>query len=162
MATFSAKTSADAVVPVERARIWEALVDPELVGRLTPFVKKITADGDHWLWDMSGLDLLGVRVAPQFTELMTFEDQTRIEFHHDPPDGKSERAGVNGWYQLGDSSDARGGTDLSTHLQICLSAPLPRLSSPAVTAAMKGVMATMGVRFSKNLLDHLGVRSKAV
>ncbi len=155
MATFSAQTTAEAVVPVERKLVWEALVDPALVARLTPFVKSITERGDHWYWEMTGLHVLGAKVAPAFTERMVFEEPERIEFHHEPPDNGRERAGVNGWYSL---REVEGGTELETSLQICLSAPLPRLSSPAVTAAMKGVMATMGDRFSKNLLNHLGVR----
>ena len=155
MATFSAKTTARADVAAERAAIWKALVDPDLVARLTPFVKEIRADGDHWRWQLTGLDLLGRKLAPAFTERMVFEEQRRIEFHHEPPAGTPERAGVNGWYDLADGPD--GATRLETSLQICLEAPLPKAAGPAVRAAMKGVMATMGDRFSKNLLDHLGV-----
>ena len=155
MAVFSAKTSAQADVAAERAAIWKALVDPDLVARLTPFVKEIRAEGDHWRWQLSGLDLLGRKLAPAFTERMVFEEQRRIEFHHEPPDGTPERAGVNGWYDLSEGPD--GTTRLETSLEICLDAPLPKVSGPAVRAAMKGVMATMGDRFSKNLLDHLGV-----
>ncbi len=156
MATFSAKTTAEALVPVERARIWDALVDPALVVRLTPFVKQIRADGDHWIWTMSGIHVLGVRFAPTFTERMVLKDQERIEFRHEPPDGAKERAGVHGWYDMRDEGGA--GTRLTTSLEICVDLPLPKLSGPAVRTAMKGVMATMGDRFSKNLLAHLGVR----
>jgi len=155
MATFSAKTTAEALVPVERARIWDALVDPTLVARLTPFVKQIRADGDHWIWTMSGIDVLGVRFAPTFTERMVLKDQERIEFRHEPPDGAKERAGVHGWYDLRDEG---AGTRLTTSIEICVDLPLPKLSGPAVRTAMKGVVATMGDRFSKNLLAHLGVR----
>jgi carbon monoxide dehydrogenase subunit G len=155
MTIFSAKTSARADVAAERAAIWKALVDPELVARMTPFVREIRADGDYWHWQLTGLDLLGRTLAPGFTERMVFEEQRRIEFHHEPPAGVTERAGVNGWYDL---SEGPGGTTrLETSLEICLEAPLPKVSGPAVRAAMKGVMATMGDRFSKNLLDHLGV-----
>ena len=158
MATFSASTSAQADVAADRADIWDALVDPDLVARFTPFVKRIRADGEHWHWTLSGLDLLGRSIAPAFTERMVLEDQHRIEFHHDPPEGTSERAGVNGWYDL---SEGPGGTTrLETRLEVCLDAPLPRVSGPAVRSAMKGVMATMGDRFSKNLLDHLGVKQR--
>ncbi|MDQ4052842.1 MAG: SRPBCC family protein [Actinomycetota bacterium] len=155
MATFSAKTSARAEVAAGRAEIWKALVDPGLVARMTPFVRRITAEGDHWHWQLTGLDLAGRKLAPAFTERMVFEEGRRIEFHHEPPDGVTERAGANGWYDL---SDGPGGTRLETSLEICLEAPLPRAAGPAVRAAMKGVMATMGDRFSTNLLDHLGVR----
>lgn len=155
MATFSAKTTAQADVAAERAAIWKALVDPDLVARLTPFVKSIHADGDHWRWQLGGLDLLGRKLAPVFTERMVFEEQRRIEFHHEPAADTPEMAGVNGWYDL--SEGPGGATRLETSLEICLEAPLPKVSGPAVRGAMKGVMATMGNRFSKNLLDHLGV-----
>ena len=152
MATFSASTRAEALVPHDRSRIWDVLVDPDLVARFTPFVRHIADRGEHWIWSMSGLEVLGVGVSPTFTERMTLTEQERIEFKHDPGSGQRERAGVNGWYAL---AEADGGTRLETSLEICVSLPLPRLSSPAVTSAMKGVMATMGDRFAKNLLDHL-------
>ncbi|MCW2795596.1 SRPBCC family protein [Nocardioides sp.] len=154
MARFSSRTSAEAVVAAPRQAIWDVLVDPDLVAKLTPFLKKITADGELWRWEMSGLDVLGLKVAPAFTERMVFEDLERIEFHHEPPTGTKERSGVEGWYQL---TEVDGGTHLATSLEITLDLPLPKLSSPAVTSAMKGVMGTMGDRFSKNLLDHLGI-----
>jgi carbon monoxide dehydrogenase subunit G len=152
MAVFSATTKAEAVVPHDRSRIWDALVDPALVGRMTPFVKRIEASGEHWVWSMTGLEVLGVGFSPTFTERMTLKDQERIEFEHDPPSGAKERAGVTGWYDL---SDVDGGTRLETSLEICVSLPLPRAAGPAVRSAMKGVMATMGDRFSNHLLDHL-------
>jgi carbon monoxide dehydrogenase subunit G len=151
---FSASTRAEAVVAAEREQIWAALIDPALVADMTPFVRSIEADGEHWLWSMSSLQVLGTGVAPAFTERMSFTDLERIEFRHDPPDGRRERAGAHGWYEL---SEAEGGTRLVTSLEIALELPLPRVSSPAVTTAMKGVMATMGSGFSRNLLDHLGV-----
>jgi carbon monoxide dehydrogenase subunit G len=153
MTRFSAATRADAVVGAPRQAIWDVLVDPDLVARMTPFLKRITARGDHWRWEMSGLEVLGVGVAPAFTERMVFEELDRIEFHHDPPAGTSERSGVEGWYEL---SDVEGGTRLVTSLEISLDLPLPKVSSPAVTRGMRGVMGTMGDRFSANLLDHLG------
>ena len=60
---------------------------------------------------------------------------------------------MHGWYDLADLGDA--GTRLATSLEICVELPLPRAAGPAVRTAMKGVMATMGDRFSKNLLRHL-------
>ena len=152
MGVFSATTTAEAVVPHERSRIWDVLVDPALVAQMTPFVKRIDETGEHWRWSMSGLEVLGVGFAPSFTERMVLKDQERLEFHHEPPRDEKERAGVNGWYDL---SDAAGGTRLETSLEICVSLPLPRAAGPAVRSAMKGVMATMGDRFSKNLLDYL-------
>ena len=155
MNSFSARTEAEAVVPAEREEIWAALTDPGLVARMTPFVRSIESRGRHWWWEMSRLQVLGAGVAPAFTEQMTFTDLERIEFRHDPPAGSRERTGVQGWYHL---SEASGGTHLATSLEVAVELPLPRVSGPAVTTAMKGVMATMGERFSHNLLDHLGVR----
>ena len=135
------------------------LVDPDLIARFTPFVTKIEADGDHWIWSMSGLKVLGKGFSATFTEKMTLDEGKRIEFTHDPPPG-GERAAVNGWYQLEDTDpdNPGAGVKLKTSLEICVDLPLPKMSGGAVRTAMKGVMATMGDRFSKNLLDHLGVR----
>ena len=155
MNRFTARTEAGAVVAAERQAIWDALVDPGLLARMTPFVRSIEAEDDRWFWQMSGLEVLGVGFTPAFTEKMTFSGLERIDFAHEPPPGASERTGVNGWYHL---AEADGGTLLRTSLEVVVELPLPRLSSPAVTTAMKGVMATMGDRFSKNLLDHLGIR----
>lgn len=157
MATFKATTTAQAVVEAPRQAIWDVLVDPDLVADLTPFLKRITADGDLWRWEMSGLEVLGRSVAPAFTERMVFDELERIDFRHEPPAGATEKSGVEGWYDL---SEVEGGTHLATSLEIRLDLPLPRVSSPAVTAAMKGVMGTMGDRFSRNLLDHLGVEQR--
>ncbi|QCW49224.1 hypothetical protein FE634_00190 [Nocardioides dongxiaopingii] len=158
MSTFSASTTAEAVVPVARERVWDVLVDPALVAELTPFIKWIEPQGeDHWIWHLSGLTVLGKGFSATFTERMTLEDGKRIEFTHDPPHGAKERAGVHGWYALSDVDGRADAVRLETSLDICVDLPLPRLSGPAVRTAMKGVMATMGDRFSKNLLAHLGV-----
>lgn len=155
MATFSSATKAEAVVPVERERVWAVLTDPDLVARLTPFISSITTDGgEHWIWHMSGLTVLGKGFEATFTERMTLDDGRRIEFDHDPPSGTKERAGVHGWYALDDHAD---GVLLETSMEICVDLPLPRLSGGAVRTAMRGVIAQMGNRFSKNLLNHLGV-----
>ena len=152
MTRFSAETRAEAVVTASRSEIWAALTDPALVAELTPFVRRITADGDHWRWELSGLKVLGVGVAPTFTELMVLDEPERIEFRHDPPDGETERSGVEGWYAL---TEVDEGTRLVTSLEITLDLPLPRASGRAVRAAMGGVIDQMGERFSKNLLAHL-------
>jgi hypothetical protein len=154
MSRFSAATSAEAVVAAPRPEIWAALTDPALVARLTPFVRSIREDGDHWHWQLTGLSVLGVGVAPAFTELMTYDELRRIGFRHDPPAGASERSGVEGWYAL---EEVEGGTHLATALEITLDLPLPRATGPAVRAAMGTVVAQMGDRFSANLLAHLGL-----
>jgi carbon monoxide dehydrogenase subunit G len=152
MTRFSAETEAEAVVTASRAEIWAALTDPALVAELTPFVRRITAEGDHWHWELSGLKVLGVGIAPAFTELMVLDEPERIDFRHDPPAGEKERSGVEGWYAL---TEVDGGTRLATALEITLDLPLPRASSRAVKAAMSGVIEQMGERFSTNLLAHL-------
>lgn len=153
MPRFSADTRAEAVVAAPRADIWDALTDPALVADLTPFVRRITEDGDHWRWEMSGLSVLGVGISPAFTERMTYDEPHRIEFRHDPPAGATERSAVDGWYEL-DEVDA--GTRLVTALEITLDLPVPRASGRAVRGTMRKVIDEMGDRFSRNLLDHLG------
>lgn len=157
MASFSAKTRAEAIVLAPQADIWAALVDPDLMAQFTPFLKRITADGEHWRWEMSGIDVLGVKVAPAFTELMTFDEPSRIDFRHDPPAGAKEKAGVEGWYELTPVDD---GTRLVTELEITIDLPLPKASGRAVRATMRKVIDTMGDRFSQNLLDHLGAEQR--
>jgi len=155
---FSARTEAGAVVGADRSEIWSVLVDPDLVARLTPFVTSIREQGEHWRWEMSKLQVLGVGVAPAFTERMAFADKERIEFEHDPPAAGKERAGAFGWYDLAEHED---GTMLATRLEIALDLPLPRASAPAVHATMRGVMGQMGERFSRNLCRHLGLENGA-
>lgn len=156
MTRFSAGTEASAVVAADRAEIWAALTDPDVVARLTPFVTRIRERGPDWYWEMSRLQILGVGLAPAFTERLTFLHEQRIEFEHDPPPGEEERAGASGWYRLGDHPD---GTALSTRLEITLDLPLPRVSGPAVHATMRGVIGQMGDRFSRNLCRHLGLEA---
>ncbi|GAA4714324.1 SRPBCC family protein [Nocardioides conyzicola] len=158
MTRFSADTKAEAVVTASRAEIWAALTDPALIAELTPFVRRITAEGDHWRWELSGLKVLGVGVEPAFTELMTYDEPERIDFRHDPPDGETERSGVEGWYEL---TEVDEGTRLVTSLEITLDLPLPKASSRAVKAAMGKVVDQMGERFSKGLLAHLDAEEVA-
>ncbi len=154
MTRFSAATRAEAVVTASPAQLWAALTDPALIAELTPYVRSIQAEGDHWHWRLAGLKVLGVGLEPIFTEQMTYDEPRRIEFRHDPPAGTPERAGVEGWYDL---SEADGGTRLVTSLEITVELPLPKAARRAVVAAMNTVIAQMGERFSKNLLAHLGV-----
>lgn len=161
MGRFTSGTTAEAVVTVPRQAVWDVLTDPDLVARLTPTLERITADGDRWTWEMSGIDVLGVKVAPTFTERMTFRDLERIDFRHDPPPGAKERAGVTGWYELTEVPGSEGGeARLATQLDITLELPLPQLSAPAVTSAMRGVIGRMGDRFSRNLMAHLGAQER--
>lgn len=155
MHRFTAATESEATVRADRSAIWDALSDPDLLPRLTPFLESITADGDLWRWQMQSVPLLGSTVNPCFTERMRFTPQERIDFTHAPPEGATERTGVEGWYVLRDVPD---GTHLGIRLEVSVELPLSRFASPAVTTAMKGVMATMGRRFSHHLLQHVGAR----
>jgi carbon monoxide dehydrogenase subunit G len=156
--SFSAQTHAEAIVLAPQQDIWDVLVDPTLMARFTPFLKDIRGEGEHWLWEMAGVNVLGLKVAPTFTERMVFTEPERIEFHHDPPAGTTEKAGVEGWYALTPTDD---GTRLVTDLQITLDLPLPKASGRAVRAAMRKVIDTMGDRFSQRLLEHLGVEERS-
>lgn len=155
MTRFTAETRAEAVVTAAPAAIWATLTDPEQVAELTPYVRRIREDGDHWHWEMSGLSVLGVGVSPAFTEAMTYDEPRRIEFRHDPPPGATERSAVEGWYEL---AEVEQGTHLTTSLAVTLDLPLPRASGPAVRKAMGVVIDQMGDRFSRNLLEHLDAR----
>ncbi|MDP3968603.1 MAG: SRPBCC family protein [Nocardioides sp.] len=159
MATFSSTTKNTAIVPASRTAVWKALTDPDLLPDLTPLLHSIEVVGDQngdplWQWQMSGIDVLGVKVSPCFTERMRLTPEERINYHHAPPPGADERAGVEGWYTLADHEE---GVELGISLTISIRLPLPRVSAPAVTRVMDGVMARTGDRFSANLLRHLGV-----
>lgn len=155
MTRFTAGTEASAVITATREDVWAVLEDPQAIAEMTPFVDRISADGDHWTWSLGGLEVLGVSVSPTFTELMAFDRPGRIEFRHDPPADAHERSGVEGWYDLAEHEQ---GTHLRTSLEITLDLPLPKLSSRAVTATMNGVVQKMGDRFSERLLERLGAR----
>lgn len=151
MATFTAGDRSTEVVAADRKALWAALTDPDLLPRLTPYLHSIDVDGDRWRWNMARIPVLGISVAPSFTEQMAFDEPRRITFTHDPRSGQ-EKAGVEGSYQL---EEAEGGTRLSMQVDICVDLPLPGAARAAVQGAMRGVMAVMGRRFAANLLRHL-------
>ena len=151
MTRFTARDRSTEVVQADQGALWKALTDPDLLPRLTPYLHSIDADGDRWRWNMARIPVLGVSVAPSFTERMTFDQPRRIEFTHDPESGQ-EKAGVEGTYEL---EEVQGGTRLSIDIDICVDLPLPGMSRGAVERAMRGVIAVMGRRFAANLLRHL-------
>lgn len=154
MTLFRHTATDRADVEASPAEIWAVLTDPELLPRLTPLLRAITADGDTWRWEMVRISALGVAIEPFFTEAMLFTPQSRIDFHHAPPPGTRERTGAEGWYRL----DPHGeGTRLSISLTYSVELPLPRASGPAVRGVMKAMMDRTGDRFSRNLRRHLGV-----
>ena len=154
MSTFSATNDSVAVVAADREAIWSALTNPDLLPRLTPLLRHIEHDGDLWRWEMSRVSVLGVSFSPSFTERMVFDPPRRIEYTHEPPVGRPERTGAEGWYEL---TEVDGGTRLRISLTVRVELPLPRAAAPAVTGVMKPVMMRTGERFAANLLRHLGV-----
>jgi carbon monoxide dehydrogenase subunit G len=153
MATFRARDRSTAVLRSPRGEVWAALTDADLVARITPYVTSIDVDGDRWLWRMGTIPVLGISVAPKFTEIMELQPQDRIAFRHDParPD---EMTAVEGTYLLVDHAD--GGTQVSIDLEIACHLPIPGLARPAVERVMSTVVKHMGTVFSRNLLKHLG------
>lgn len=156
MTRFSATTESTAVVAAARDDIWRVLTDPALLAELTPLLHRIDAgtdaDGDRWRWHLSGLEVLGVRLRPAFTERMSWQPGRRIDFTHEPPPGVGEQAGAEGHYEL---SDTPQGTRLAIVLRLDVELPLPRLAGPAVRTVMGATMRAMGDRFAANLLAHL-------
>lgn len=153
MATFRARDRSSAVLQTPRSEVWAILTDADLIARMTPYVTSITVDGDRWVWRMGTIPVLGVSVAPTFTEVMALHPEERIGFSHDPA-RTDEMTAVEGTYVLADHAD--GATKVSIDLEIACTLPLPGLARPAVERVMAGVVKHMGAVFSRNLLKHLG------
>jgi carbon monoxide dehydrogenase subunit G len=151
MTEFTVRNRSSAAVDASREDIWAALTDPDLLPHLTPYLREIEVDGDRWRWHLSRIPVLGVAVAPSFTEVMAFDHPSSITFEHDP-DRDDERAGASGRYHLQEASSA---TDLAIDLAISVDLPFPSVARPAVHTAMRGVVGAMGRRFSTNLVRHL-------
>jgi carbon monoxide dehydrogenase subunit G len=148
---FTVSTSSEETVTSAREQVWAALTDTELLARLTPYLRRIEANGDRWTWHLVRIPLLGSMVSPSFTELMTFDKPSRIDFAHDPS-RTDEQAGVEGRYVL---EEVPGGTHLSIELLITVELPFPKIARPAVQTAMRAVVAAMGARFAHNFVRHL-------
>ncbi len=153
MAIFRAHDRSSAALRSSRSEVWDALTDAALVAKITPYVTSIDVDGDRWVWRMGTIPVLGISVAPHFTEVMEFKPEERIEFHHDTS-RTEEMTAVEGTYVLADRTD--GGTDVDIDLEIVVRLPLPGLARVAVERVMSGVVKHMGTVFSRNLLKHLG------
>ncbi len=163
MTKFSADTQAEAVVRATRQEIWDVLIDADKIARLTPFVTGIEDRGEHWVWSMTKLPVPKTTLSPTFTEKMTYDELTRIDFTHEPPAEEKESTGVEGWYELEElepEGDEKAATLLRTSLEITVDLPIPKAMSPAVTASMKTVIHQMGNKFSQNLLDLLGTTAR--
>ena len=154
MTIFTATNTSNGVVAADRSAIWRLLTDPAKLAAMTPLLDHIEADCDRWRWVMTRIPILGISVAPAFTERMTFTQEERIEFTHAPTGGKPERASAEGTYLL---TEVDGGTHLAIDLTLCVELPLPRVAKRAVDGVMDKVMAHMGDRFAANLDRELGL-----
>lgn len=152
MAVFASTRRDVADVPHSVADVWDVLVDPAAVARLTPLVSSIEVDSrERWIWRLQGVPLPGRRLDLTMTERMTFAPQRRIDFTHDPLGGSS-RAGAHGHYLLEPVQD---GTRLTIELTVSVQLPLPGLARPAVEPAMQQVLHQMGQRFAAGLGKEL-------
>ena len=152
MTRFTAHNRSSATLKSSRTEVWKALTDPTLLPELTPYLRRIDVDGDRWTWHMAKIPVLGRTIGTSFTEVMTFDEPNRIQWTHD--DSRTdETTSVEGEYRL---EDAGSGTHVSIDLGVTSELPFPRISRPAVEAAMAAVMAGMGRVFAHHLLKHLG------
>lgn len=156
MNSFTTSNRSAATITAEVDEVWAVLTDPDLLARLTPFLHTVTEHGEHWVWQLHRIPVLGAHFSFTFRERMDFDEPHRIDFTHDPAPGADETAGVMGYYAL--APHARG-THLETSMTITVDLPFPGLLRPAVTTAMRGVVALMGQRFAHNLLHHLGAKN---
>ena len=149
---FRARNRSEATLKSSPIQVWDVLTDPALLPKLTPYLKRIDVDGDRWTWNLTRIPVMSATITPTFTEVMTFEQEQRIGFAHDPakPD---ERTGVEGEYVL---SPRGQGTHVAIDLEIWCDLPLPRMARLAVEGVMRTVVGVMGNRFAANMLRHLG------
>ena len=102
---------------------------------------------------MSGLNVLGKGFAATFTERMTLDEGSGSSSPTTRRPVQTERAAVARLVRPDATPRAAPGwRPASRSASTCR---CPRSRAPAVRSAMKGVMATMGDRFSKHLLAHL-------
>ncbi|MCW2867739.1 MAG: Polyketide cyclase / dehydrase and lipid transport [Marmoricola sp.] len=154
MNRFSASNRSSATLQSSRADVWKALTDPELLPRLTPYLQRIDVAGDRWTWHVTRIPILGKSIGSTFTEVMTFEEPSHIEYHHDP-ERTEEQTEVEGSYDLADEGS---GCRVSIDLTVTVELPFPRAMRKPVEGTMSTVMAGMGKVFARNLLRHLGER----
>lgn len=154
MASFSARNISASTVPVTADRIWAQISNPASLTALTPLVRSIVVEGDLWRWQLTGIEALGISVAPTFTERMEFIEPRLIRFNHETANGERERAGADGTYELTPRGDE---TELKVDIALTVELPLPRLSAAAVERVMKASMQRTGKRFAVNLYHRLGL-----
>ena len=107
------RDSADVPHPVEA--VWEVLIDPDAVARLTPMVSRIEVDdAGRWIWCLQGVPAPGRHLDLTMTQEMTFRRPELIEFAH-PPLDRVLAAGAEGSYTL---EPVDRGTRLSIDLTV--------------------------------------------
>ena len=151
MNRFHARNRSIATLPATQDQVWDILVDPDLLVRFTPHLKRIDVDGDQWTWHLTRLPVLSAAIEPSFTEVMEFDEPHRIAFRHDET-RTEEHAGVDGEYVIRPASD---GAEVSIDIGIWADLPLPRLARPAVERVMSTIVAGMGYRFGHQVRRHL-------
>ena len=154
MTRFSASNKSAATLKSSQKDVWAALTDPQLLPKLTPYLQRIDVDGDRWTWHVTKIPVLGKNIGSTFTEVMTFDEPTRIGFAHDK-DKTDEQTAVDGEYQLEEQPD---GTRVSIEIGVAVELPFPNAMRRPVERTIKTVMAGMGKVFARNLLRHLGER----
>lgn len=155
MTRFTASNQSAATLKSSRQEIWNTLTDPKLLPQLTPYLHRIDAEGDRWTWHVAKVPVLGKNIGSTFTEVMSFDEPTRIHFEHDPQQ-TDEQTEVEGEYHLEDRRG--GGTRVSIDIEVAVELPFPRAMRRPVEAAIGTVMGGMGRVFARNLLKHLGER----
>lgn len=157
MAIFTSTRRDVADVPHDATLVWDLLVDPGAVARLTPLVSSIEVDDrGRWVWSLQRVPVPGRRLDLTMTEEMTFTPRSRIEFTHGPL-GNGIRAGARGHYALEPDG---AGTRLAIELTVSARLPLPGLARPAVEVAMQQVLGQMGNRFATNMQRELSGGSR--
>jgi len=152
MTRFTASNQSAATLKSPRKDIWDALTDPVLLPKLTPYLHRIDVDGDRWTWHVAKVPMLGKSIGSTFTEVMTFDEPKRIGYEHDPQ-RTEEKTEVHGEYHL---EEEGSGTRVSIELGVSVELPFPKAMRRPVEGAIRAVMAGMGRRFASNLLRHLG------
>ena len=161
MTTFAQRIVSDDLIAVPPSVIHTILSTPDDLAELTPLIDTVTPqeDGDRWVWQLNGINALGISAAPKFTTDMAISDE-RIAFQ--PVEGTGERATATGHLEVreprGTDREGRsweGGTFVLIDLVATVELPLPKAMSRPVQRVMFRTMKAGGARFAENLLAHL-------
>ena len=77
----------DTVMALVQAGAVAVLTDPDQIARLTPFLHSVKEEGEHWVWQLTKVPVLGASFSFTFRERMDFDEPHRIDFTHDPAPG---------------------------------------------------------------------------